>query len=60
MSKAPKTTQAIRDLFLVGNPPRTAQAPRSAQTSKRQASRGRQKPSVPPGSQDQMHFRRSS
>ena len=47
MSKAPKTTKAIRDFFLDEDPPRTAQAPRSAKSPKRQASRGSQKPSVP-------------
>ena len=47
MSKAPKTTKAIRDFFLDEDPPRTAQAPRSAKSPKRQASRGPQKPSVP-------------
>ncbi len=56
MSKAPKTTKAIRDLFLEGEPPREAAAPLSAKTSRKQALRGHRKRSVPILPEDERYL----
>ena len=56
MSKAPKTTKAIRDLFIEREPPREAAAPRSPKTSRKQASSGPQKRSVPLRLEDERYL----
>lgn len=56
MSKAPKTTKAIRDFFLDEDPPREAKAPRGAKPSKKQASSEPQQCSVPLLPEDERYL----